>query len=112
MIGVFVAPSALPCHIGIVFPDAPGAASPNKPAKRMAAGPRHIGLSREALFVLAATVSVVYLVLESRLKSKRPLSTGSAGAPSLERLDRLNYRLLGWGFFLSESRDSERRNLG
>jgi cytochrome c-type biogenesis protein CcsB len=53
-----------------------------------------------ALFVLAATVSLVYLVYERRLKAKR-LSLNDAGsAPSLEKLDRVNYHLLGWGFLM------------
>jgi cytochrome c-type biogenesis protein CcsB len=63
--------------------------------------PIHVSLAflGEALFVLAAIVSVVYLVHESRLKGKRPL--GALGAmPSLEKLDRINYRLLACGFVL------------
>jgi cytochrome c-type biogenesis protein CcsB len=51
-----------------------------------------------ALFVLAASVSAIYLVEEHRLKAKRPVEAGEEGAPSLEKLDRINYRLLGWGF--------------
>jgi len=53
-----------------------------------------------ALFVLAASVSLVYLDYERRLKAKR-LSLDDAGsAPSLEKLDRVNYHLLGWGFLM------------
>ena len=53
-----------------------------------------------AFFVLAAGVSIVYLVYERRLKAKR-LSLNDAGsAPSLEKLDRVNYHLLGWGFLM------------
>ena len=52
------------------------------------------------MFVLAAGVSLVYLVYERRLKAKR-LSLNDAGsAPSLEKLDRVNYHLLGWGFLM------------
>ena len=51
-----------------------------------------------ALFVLAAIVSLVYLVYERRLKAKRPLLPADGRTPSLEKLDRINYRLLGWGF--------------
>ncbi|MGD0075466.1 MAG: c-type cytochrome biogenesis protein CcsB [Candidatus Binataceae bacterium] len=54
----------------------------------------------EALFVLAASVSLLYLVHESRLKAKRSLGMFGAKLPSLEKLDRMNYRLLGWGFIL------------
>lgn len=53
-----------------------------------------------ALFVLAAGVSVVYLVSERRLKAKRPFDTSDDRSPSLEKLDRINYHLLGWGFLM------------
>jgi cytochrome c-type biogenesis protein CcsB len=53
-----------------------------------------------ALFVMAASVSLVYLAYESRLKAKRPLAAGGERLPSLEKLDRINYHLLGWGFMM------------
>lgn len=53
-----------------------------------------------SMFVLAASVSLVYLAYESRLKAKRPLGPPSERLPSLEKLDRINYSLLGWGFAL------------
>jgi len=53
-----------------------------------------------ALFVLAAGVSLVYLVYERRLKRKRLMLATAESAPSLEKLDRINYHLLGWGFLL------------
>jgi len=53
-----------------------------------------------ALFVLAAGVSIVYLVYERRLKTKRPSLNNARPAPSLEKLDRVNYHLLGWGFLM------------
>jgi cytochrome c-type biogenesis protein CcsB len=53
-----------------------------------------------AMFVLAASVSIAYLAYESRLKSKRAIGPANEGAPSLEKLDRINYRLLGWGFIM------------
>ncbi len=52
------------------------------------------------MFVLAASVSIAYLAYESRLKSKRAIGPANEGAPSLEKLDRINYRLLGWGFMM------------
>jgi cytochrome c-type biogenesis protein CcsB len=52
------------------------------------------------MFVLAASVSIVYLAYESRLKSKRALGPANEAAPSLEKLDRINYHLLGWGFVM------------
>jgi cytochrome c-type biogenesis protein CcsB len=53
-----------------------------------------------AFFVLAAGVSLVYLVYERRLKAKRLSLSGKHSAPSLEKLDRVNYYLLGWGFLM------------
>jgi cytochrome c-type biogenesis protein CcsB len=52
------------------------------------------------MFVLAASVSIAYLAYESRLKSKRAIGPANESAPSLEKLDRINYRLLGWGFMM------------
>jgi cytochrome c-type biogenesis protein CcsB len=64
--------------------------------------PVHVTLAflGDALFVVAAGVSLAYLVYESRLKSKRPLLPAAQTTPSLEKLDRINYRLLGWGFVM------------
>jgi cytochrome c-type biogenesis protein CcsB len=64
--------------------------------------PIHVTLAflGDALFVLAAGVSLVYLVYERRLKAKRALIPSEERAPSLEKLDRINYRLLGWGFLM------------
>jgi cytochrome c-type biogenesis protein CcsB len=61
--------------------------------------PIHVTLALlgEALFVIAACVSLVYLVNEARLKAKRPFGPSDESSPSLEKLDRINYRLLGWG---------------
>jgi cytochrome c-type biogenesis protein CcsB len=53
-----------------------------------------------ALFVLAAGVSLLYLVYERRLKAKRLSLNDGGSAPSLEKLDRVNYRLLAWGFLM------------
>ncbi|MGH7933437.1 MAG: c-type cytochrome biogenesis protein CcsB [Candidatus Binataceae bacterium] len=64
--------------------------------------PVHVTLALlgDALFVLAAGVSVIYLVYESRLKAKRPLAIDGERPPSLEKLDRVNYHLLVWGFLM------------
>ncbi|MGD9763504.1 MAG: inner membrane protein YpjD [Candidatus Binatia bacterium] len=51
-----------------------------------------------AIFAVAACVSVVYLLLERQLKSKRPRRLRRL--PSLETLDELNYRCVAWGFAL------------
>jgi cytochrome c-type biogenesis protein CcsB len=59
-----------------------------------------LALAGYALFVLAAGVSLVYLIYERRLKAKRPLLPTDERTPSLEKLDRINYRLLGWGFLM------------
>jgi cytochrome c-type biogenesis protein CcsB len=64
--------------------------------------PVHVTLAflGDALFVVAAGVSLAYLVYESRLKAKRPMPPPGQTVPSLEKLDRINYRLLGWGFVM------------
>jgi cytochrome c-type biogenesis protein CcsB len=64
--------------------------------------PVHVTLAflGDALFVVAAGVSVAYLLYETRLKAKRPMAPRGEAVPSLEKLDRMNYRLLGWGFVM------------
>jgi cytochrome c-type biogenesis protein CcsB len=88
-----IAVAATMSHIGrIVMPQ----------SLRSAWLPIHVTLAflGYALFVLAAGVSAVYLVFERRLKAKRPFDTSDDHAPSLEKLDRINYHLLGWGFLM------------
>src|ERR1700736_1508109 len=53
-----------------------------------------------SMFVLATAVSLIYLVYESKLKAKRTMPPPTSDLPSLEKLDRINYRLLGWGFLM------------
>jgi cytochrome c-type biogenesis protein CcsB len=53
-----------------------------------------------SMFVLATAVSLIYLVYESKLKAKRTMRPAGSDVPSLEKLDRINYRLLGWGFLM------------
>jgi cytochrome c-type biogenesis protein CcsB len=63
--------------------------------------PVHIVLSflGDAVFALAFSASLLYLVQERRLKARR--AGGALRAlPSLETLDRLNYRCLVWGLVL------------
>ena len=71
-------------------------------ALRSAWLPVHVTLAFAgfALFVLAAGVSVVYLAYERRLKTKRPSARTDDRTPSLEKLDRINYRLLVLGFLM------------
>lgn len=59
-----------------------------------------LAIAGYAMFVLAASVSLVYLAYESRLKAKRPLGPDIQRVPSLEKLDRINYSLLVWGFVM------------
>jgi cytochrome c-type biogenesis protein CcsB len=69
------------------------------PVLRSAWLPVHVTLAffGNALFVLAFVTSLVYLLEDRRLKSKRPPLRPRL-FPSLEKLDDLNYRLLSWGF--------------
>ena len=61
--------------------------------------PLHVTLAflGNAVFALAFAVSLVYLLQERDLKHKR-ITALMKRFPSLESLDRLNYRLLVWGF--------------
>ncbi len=101
VIGVFVAPtatvaSATACILGtpgrLVLPE----------SLRSGWLPVHVTLAflGYAMFLLAAGVSLIYLTYDSRLKSKAPLPGPGERVPSLETLDRINYRLLGWGFVM------------
>jgi cytochrome c-type biogenesis protein CcsB len=56
-----------------------------------------LALLGNAMFALASSVSVIYLVQESLLKSRRRGSM-MLRLPALEKLDRLNFRCLTWGF--------------
>ena len=101
VIGAFIAPlvflastiAALTMHDGSFTMPA---------ALRSAWLPVHVTLAFAgfALFVLAAGVSVVYLAYERRLKSKRLSARADDRTPSLEKLDRINYRLLVFGFLM------------
>ncbi len=56
-----------------------------------------LALLGNAVFGLAFAVSVVYLIQESLLKSHKGGSM-VLRLPALEKLDRLNFRCLSWGF--------------
>jgi cytochrome c-type biogenesis protein CcsB len=100
VIGVFVAPLVLTATL--VAAATMSRQNLHIPAALHSAWlPIHVTLAFAgfALFVLAASVSLVYLIFEHRLKAKRPLAADER-APSLEKLDRVNYRLLIWGFLM------------
>ncbi len=101
VIGVYVAPIVF-VALGIGAATMSHARLAMPQSLRSAWLPVHVtfALLGYALFVLAAIVSLVYLVYEGRLKAKRPLRTTDELTPSLEKLDRINYRLLGWGFLM------------
>lgn len=50
-----------------------------------------------AIFFAGFLVSIVYLILEGRIKKKR-IHAGGAALPSLETLDRINYKCMSYGF--------------
>lgn len=101
VIGVYVAPIVMVVlAVGAATIQTTRLAMPE--SLRSAWLPVHVtfALLGYALFVLAAIVSLVYLVYERRLKAKRPLLPIDERRPSLEKLDRISYRLLGWGFLM------------
>jgi len=99
VIGLFVAPIAmLASAAAIVMRSAGRLILPE--SLRSGWLPVHVTLAflGYAMFLLAAGVSLFYLIYEARLKAKRPLPDPGERVPSLETLDRINYHLLGWGF--------------
>jgi len=97
ILGCFVAPLAfLMTLAGIAFGAGGGELPPGLKTYWL---PVHVTLAflGNAVFALAFAVSVMYLVQESRLKSKRVKALHKP-LPPLERLDRLNYIFLVWGF--------------
>jgi cytochrome c-type biogenesis protein CcsB len=97
ILGCFVAPLALLMSLaGITFGAGGGELPPGLKTYWL---PVHVTLAflGNAVFALAFAVSVMYLVQESRLKSKKTTALHKP-LPSLERLDRLNYIFLVWGF--------------
>jgi cytochrome c-type biogenesis protein CcsB len=71
------------------------------PALHSAWLPVHVTLAflGNAVFGVAFSASLVYLVQERQLKGKKGRSFFRR-LPSLETLDNLNYRILSWGFAL------------
>ncbi len=76
-------------------------AEPLPPSLDSAWLPVHVGLSilGDAVFALAFSASLLYLVQEHRLKTRR-VSGVLRRLPSLETLDRVNYTCLVWGLIL------------
>lgn len=76
-------------------------ARPLPPALHSAWLPVHVVLSflGDAVFALAFSASLLYLLQERRLKTHRTRGTFHH-LPSLETLDRLNYTCLVWGLIL------------
>ncbi|MGH7814032.1 MAG: c-type cytochrome biogenesis protein CcsB [Candidatus Binataceae bacterium] len=101
VVGAFVAPAAA-IALGVAALTMSSKRVVLPEALRSVWLPIHVTLAilGYAMFVLAAGVSAVYLAYESRLKSKRPRTPGEESVPSLEKLDRINYRLVGWGFLM------------
>lgn len=97
VLGCFVAPLAfLMALAGVTFGLGAGELPPGLKTSWLYL---HVTLAflGNAVFALACAVSLMYLVQESRLKSKRMTALYKL-LPSLERLDRLNYVFLVWGF--------------
>ncbi len=78
-----------------------GGAEPLPPVLNSVWFPVHVVLSflGDAVFALAFSTSLLYLLQERRLKALRGRGV-LRHVPSLETLDRLNYRCLVWGLVL------------
>ena len=97
VLGCVVAPLAFLMSLAAVAFGAGGGELP--PGLKTYWVPLHVTLAilGNAVFTLAFAVSLMYLIQEYRLKSKRTTALYQ-GLPSLETLDRLNYVFLVWGF--------------
>ena len=97
VLGCFVAPLAFLMSLAAIAFGAGDGELP--PALKTYWLPLHVTLAflGNAVFALAFGVSLMYLIQEYRLKSKR-MTALYKSLPSLETLDRLNYVFLVWGF--------------
>jgi cytochrome c-type biogenesis protein CcsB len=98
-LGAIVAPLAF----GLAFAAMAlkGAVEPLPPILHSVWFPLHVGISLlgDAVFALAFSASVLYLIQERRLKAHR--GRGKLGPmPSLETLDRVSHTCLVWGLVL------------
>src|SRR5438105_9479032 len=98
-LGAVVSPLAF--GLGLAAYAAYSGARPLPPVLDSAWLPVHVVLSflGDAVFALAFSASLLYLVQERRLKARRGHGTFRF-LPSLETLDRLNYACLVWGLIL------------
>jgi cytochrome c-type biogenesis protein CcsB len=97
LLGAIVAPVVTLMTIAASAHDSTGGELP--PALKTYWLPVHVTLAflGNAVFALAFAVSLIYLLQEYSLKRKKKNALLKR-LPSLEALDRLNYRLLIWGF--------------
>ncbi len=100
-LGAVVSPLALGLTVAALVGEGRAALRPLPPVLESAWFPVHVTLAflGDALFALAASASLLYLLQERRLKLRRragPLRH----LPSLETLDRLNHACVLWGLVL------------
>ncbi len=97
VLGCFIAPLAFLMSLAAITFGVGGGELP--PTLKTYWLPLHVTLAflGNAFFALAFGVSVMYLLNEYQLKNKK-VSALLKHFPSLERLDRLNYVFLIWGF--------------
>lgn len=99
VIGTIITPLAFAMTLGAVIMYGEGGGGGVPESFHSPWLPVHVTLAflGNAVFGVAFAISVVYLVQENSLKSRRRGAL-SRKLPSLEQLDRLNYRCLAWGF--------------
>lgn len=98
-LGAVVAPLAFGLAFGAMALE--GGVEPLPPVLRSVWFPLHVGVALlgDAVFALAFSASVLYLVQERRLKARRGRGL-LRRLPSLETLDRVSHTCLVWGLVL------------
>jgi ABC-type uncharacterized transport system permease subunit len=97
VLGAFLAPAAVAVWLPALWISSGGEPSRSGPWTPMLLAHIGVALTGLAVFAVATGVAVAFLLLERQVKGKR-LGVLFERLPSLELLDRLNRRLVLWGF--------------
>ena len=97
VLGAFLAPAAVAVWLPALWSLPPGEPARSGPWTPMLVAHIGVALTGLAVFAVATGVAVAFLLLERQVKAKR-FGVLFERLPSLELLDRLNRRLVTWGF--------------